>query len=190
LRYKKFEGDKLYFSPIDVNDLEIFTDWMSDETVIRGLGSSNKNLTEMSEKNYLEKIASNPNSHQFSIILKANDKLIGTYSLHEIDFLNGFCLVGGFIGDIEDRNKGYGTEALTMICDYAFNVLNIKNIVGQVYSFNKPSIKSYEKVGFKLAGTIIKNYFYRGNYHDEYYYQMSREDFYKDHKTFVKPLPE
>ena len=50
MRYKKFEGENLYFSPIDSKGYEVFTKWINDETLSRGIGSACLNFSEMAEK--------------------------------------------------------------------------------------------------------------------------------------------
>jgi len=49
-------------------------------------------------------------------------------------------------------DKGYGTEALSLLLDYGFKALNLHNIFLSVYSFNERAKKSYEKIGFKIIG--------------------------------------
>ncbi len=189
MRPKKFEGENLYFSPLDMQDLPTFTRWVNDETLSRGLCNVSQSITELAEKAYLEKACSDVFRYQFSVIKKDNDKIIGTYDLHCVKMLHKNAEVGGFIGEIDERGKGYGTESLRMLCDFGFNVLGLNNLIGRVFSFNYASINSCEKVGFKKVGELKEVYFYNGKFHNELIYQISRDEFYKKWKTFVKPLP-
>lgn len=189
MRYKKFEGENLYFSPLDVNDVQTFTRWINDETLVRGLNSSvSKNISELSEKSYLEKASADMDKYQFSVIKKEDDKLIGSYDLHDIELIHQFAEVGGFIGEIDERGKGYGTEALRMVCDYGFNVLNLRCLIGKIWAFNTASIRPLEKVGFKKVGEIKQRYYYNGKFYTEYTFQITKEEFYKKWETFVKPF--
>ncbi|MBE7075244.1 MAG: GNAT family N-acetyltransferase [Clostridiales bacterium] len=188
MRYKKFEGDNLYFSPLDINDLPLFTKWVNDETLTRGLGNVSLNISELAEKDFLEKAAKDMQRYQFSVITKKDDKLLGTYDLHFVQPYNRYAEVGGFIGEISERGKGYGTEALTMICDFGFNVLNLQTLVARIYSFNIASLRSAQKVGFKQVGRITKRVFYAGNYYDEIILELHNNEFYENHKTYVKPI--
>jgi RimJ/RimL family protein N-acetyltransferase len=58
---------------------------------------------------------------------------------------------GIFIGNKNYWNKGYGTEAMKLLLDYGFNLLNLNNIMLSVYSFNQRATKSYLKCGFKKS---------------------------------------
>ena len=102
--------------------------------------------------------------------------------------LHQLAEVGGFIGEINERGKGYGSETLRMMCDYCFNILNIRNIYVRIFEFNCASRKSAEKVGFKLVGKINEAYYYNGVFYDELFYQISKEQFYAKWDTFVKNI--
>ena len=71
-----------------------------------------------------------------------------------IDNTNKVGEIGIFIGNKKYWGKGYGTEAMELILDFGFNILNLYNITLKVYSYNKPAIRCYEKAGFKEAGRI------------------------------------
>lgn len=188
--YKKLVGDNIYLSPLDMENVELFTRWVNDETLARGLGTIPQIMTELGERDYLEKACKNSNCYQFYIVRKSDDKILGTYSLNEINYTHRFATVGGFIGEIEDRGKGYGTEALTLISDFAFNVLNLRFLLGNIFSFNKASIKSILKVGYKQIGQIKDYYYYRGKYYDRLNFQITKEEFYSLHTTHLLPVEE
>lgn len=190
MRYKKFEGDRVYFSPIDVNDYQTFTKWVNDETLSRGIGSLSSNISELSEKEYLENASKDMNKYQFSVIKKSDDSLIGTYDLHGVSLVHGFAEVGGFIGEPSERGKGYGTESLRMICDFGFNVLDLNCITAGFFEFNYASRRHLEKVGFKKAGEIKERYFLNGVRYSSFIYQITKKEFNSLYKTFLKPLPE
>ena len=77
---------------------------------------------------------------------------MGNCGFIDIDHLNQTAEVGIFIGDKNHWNKGYGTEAITLLLDYGFKSLNLHNIIIRVYSFNERARKCYEKTGFKIIG--------------------------------------
>ena len=82
-----------------------------------------------------------------------------------------------FIGEEENRSKGYGTEALKLLLDYGFNYLNLHSIMLCVMSFNERAIACYKKVGFKEAGRLRENYFLNGKYHDVVYMDILENEF-------------
>ena len=147
--FKKLVGKKCYLSPIDVNDVEKFTEWLNDLEVTQNLIIYPHIISIENEKGFLEKLAK---EHTYSIIDNETNELIGNCGFNDIDNINQTAEVGIFIGNKNYWNNGYGTEALILLMDYGFKALNLHNIFLKVYSFNKRGIKSYEKIGFKIIG--------------------------------------
>lgn len=174
--YKKLEGEKVYFSPMTPDDYQIFTKWINDESTSRGLGNYNSMINEMNEKEYLENICSK-GKNNFAVIDKETNTLIGTYSLELRDEISRRYHVGGFIGEKENRGKGYGTECLKLITKYAFDILNAESIYSGIYSFNETSLHVAKKVGYTVAGRYHNSYYYKGKYHDTICVEMIREDY-------------
>jgi len=147
--FKKMVGKKCYLSPINVNDVEKFTEWLNDLELTVNFTSFDKMINVANEKILLEKISV---EHNYSIIEKETDELLGNCGFFDIDYLNQTAETGIFIGNKSYWNKGYGTEAITLLIDYGFKALNLHNIMIRVYEFNKRAIRSYEKIGFKRFG--------------------------------------
>lgn len=173
--FKKIEGEKVYLSPMNLEDIEKYVKWMNDFSTTDGLGSSSKVTTFESEKSWLINNM-DKKEQQFAIVLKETDKLIGNCGFCDINHLHQKGEVGLFIGEEENRSKGYGTEALSLLVEYGFNYLNLKNIMLKVFSFNKRAIKSYEKVGFKVFGKRTEVYYLNGKWYDEYFMEILRKE--------------
>lgn len=173
---KKLVGDRIYLSPRNSEDFEIFTHWLSDFQITDYLGRSAALATFNDEKEYLEKGITD-SKRNFAIVTLEDDKLIGTVSLEGIDRLNRTAELGIFIGDENYRNNGYGTEAIKLILDYGFNYENLNNIELHLMSFNERALKCYEKCGFKEYGRRRKCKFINGNYYDSIHMDILAEEF-------------
>lgn len=77
-----------------------------------------------------------------AIISKDGDKHIGSNKIGPINRINNFADVGLIIGDKSFGNKGFATEALKLIVDYAFNKLKIRKLTAGIYANNIGSIKA------------------------------------------------
>ena len=142
--FKKIVGERIYLSPRNVEDVEIFTEWLNDFYITDYIGRSHQTMTLQEEKAYLEKNQDDKNT--FVIVDSTTDQMIGTIGLHCIDNINRTATLGIFIGDKNYWSKGYGTEAIQLILDFGFNYLNLNNIDLTLMEFNQRALKCYEKV--------------------------------------------
>lgn len=162
--YKKLVGDRIYLSPRNAEDYEIFAEWLNDFQIADYVQRSGLIISNTAEKEFLE-TNNNPEA-TFSIIDLKTDKIIGSISIEQIDHLHRRGTLGIFIGDANYRDNGYGTEAIRLILEYGFKYLNLNNINLDVMAFNTRDIKCYEKCGFKMAGTRRQASYINGKYYD------------------------
>ena len=81
-------------------------------------------------------------------LIQNDDEIIGSFELDFIDREEKTCAVCRYLIKEECRSQGFGTEALKIIVQYAFNDLNMKRINLSVYDFNVGAYKCYKKAGF------------------------------------------
>ncbi len=174
--FRKMTGEKCYLSPIDVDDAGKYTEWLNDYETTRYLTLATMNITVQSEKDVLNRLA---REHNYAIVDLNTDTLIGNCGLLDVDHINRTAEVGIFIGDKEYLGKGYGREALSLLIDYAFSVLNLRNIMLRVYSFNERAVNSYKAIGFRLMGKRRKALIRDGKEHDILFFDLLEPDFRK-----------
>jgi RimJ/RimL family protein N-acetyltransferase len=149
-----FESQDIRFGPIDhEKDPEIESRWTHDSEFMRLMETNPARPTSaaMIRKQYekLEKqIDENKNLYHFMIRAKADDRLIGKAAVQWIEWANsnGFLRLG--IGSAEDRSKGYGTQALSMLLRFAFAELNLFRVSAIVAEYNTGAVALLEKFGF------------------------------------------
>ncbi len=104
-------------------------------------------------------------------ICDVQDSLVGLIDLFDFDPKNRRAGLGIVIANEEDRNKGYGSEAISILCDYAFKILDLRQIYANVGEENKSSIKLFKKLGFELGGIKKDWILFQGRYKNEYFFQ-------------------
>ena len=77
-----------------------------------------------------------------------DDEKIGQITYHKID--KGEVTVDILIYDNSNRNHGYGTSALKLMCAYLEEKYHVQKIWMDIPSSNHRAIKAYEKAGFNL----------------------------------------
>lgn len=163
--FKKLEGKRIYLSPMNKDDIEIFTKWLNDSKVTDNINATTKLTTLETENNWFDNLK-NSKDYVFSIVTQKEDKLIGNCSINKIDNISGTTELGIMIGEEENRSKGYGFETLRLLLDYCFNQLNMHNVCLRVLSINERAIKCYKKVGFKEVGRNREVRFHNGKWYD------------------------
>lgn len=173
--FKKIVGERIYLSPRNTEDAEVFTEWLNDFETTDYIGRSCMLFTLEAEKKYLE---DNANAEAtFSIIDMKKDKMIGVVGIENINHIKRIGTLGVFIGDKAYRENGYGTEAIRLVLDYGFNYLNLNNIKLDVLEFNKRAIACYKKCGFKEYGRRRQSEFLNGKYYDIIEMDILAEEF-------------
>jgi RimJ/RimL family protein N-acetyltransferase len=173
--FKKLEGKSIYLSPMSTEDAERYAEWLNDLEVTFFLNMARKTLSLEKEKEYLQRIVKEEN--MFAIIVKDKDRLIGNCGIHQVDGINRTAELGIFIGDKSCWGKGYGEEAVRLVLDYGFNILNLRNIMLRVFSFNKRARRCYEKCGFKTIGSRRKALVYGSREYDIIFMDILSSEF-------------
>ncbi|MBT8235195.1 MAG: GNAT family N-acetyltransferase [Bacteroidia bacterium] len=94
-------------------------------------------------------------------ICNNENRLLGLIDLFDFDPGHMRAGVGIVILESEDRNHGIGTEALTLLLDYAFATLNLHQVYANVGKDNEGSLHLFTKLGFEQIG-IKKDWIRRG----------------------------
>jgi len=177
--FPKISGKRIYLSPINPDDAELFTKWGNDPEVAKTLGAYPHMRSLPSERKALEETSDS--RHSFVIVLKENDELLGSTSLKNIDNLNRNATLGLFIGEAERRGKGYGAETIRLLLGYGFDVLNLNNVMLYVHGDNVQGIACYKKVGFKEIGRRREAIIKGGRFLDDVCMDILANDFKEKH---------
>lgn len=173
--FKKLIGRKCYLSPICPEDALQFTKWLNDTETSIGLMTTRFLIEPLEEEEILKKLQKEP--YNFSVIDKETDELLGNAGLMNIDWIDRKAEVGLFLGDPERLGKGYGSDALSLLLDFGFHILNLHNIYLKVYEYNRIARRCYEKVGFREAGRLRESKRIGGKVYDEIYMDILAGEF-------------
>jgi RimJ/RimL family protein N-acetyltransferase len=156
-----------------------FMRWDGDTECYRLAGGNPVYVwSEKKIKEFIEKDAekNEPNAIRFSVRTLADDKLIGNVSLWVSSWTHSEAWVGIVIGEREYWGKGYGTDAMRLIVQYGFMEANLRRISLALHSYNGRALKSYEKVGFKMEGTMREEVLREGRRSDTFFMGILREE--------------
>jgi RimJ/RimL family protein N-acetyltransferase len=116
------------------------------------------------------------------LVIETDGTLIGAMVLRNQENLpSRSATFGILIGDPAYLDRGYGTEASTLLLDYAFAVLGYHKINLDVFEYNARAQAMYEKLGFVLEGRRRENHWSRGRFWDEILMGVTAEEWWAKH---------
>lgn len=162
-----FESSKIRLRKMVKEDADLYHTWRNDMEVM-GYTNPFLDLHPVEEtREFVEHVILGSDSSKSYIILeKQDDTPVGVTSLINIDYKNrnAECIID--IGNRDSWGKGYGSEALKLLLDYAFYEMNLHRIYLKVFSFNQRAIHLYQKMGFQHEGNSRQSLFREGKWHD------------------------
>jgi RimJ/RimL family protein N-acetyltransferase len=150
--YKKLVGTQCYLSPMTIEDAQAQARWENDLAVALPLGDEAFTLIGLERMQEHVSHAIQNQSPVFSIVDLASDAVIGRCMLFAVDAVNRSAMLGIMIGEPEFQNRGYGAEAIRLLLDFGFNLLNLESVMLGVFAYNARAIACYRKVGFREIG--------------------------------------
>lgn len=90
--------------------------------------------------------------YAFAMYERKTMRLIGFVDLRNINYRQRTAELGLMIGEHDCWGKGFGTETLYLVLDYAFTVLGLHNIMLSTAGYNERALRTYRRVGFREIG--------------------------------------
>ncbi|RLG51668.1 MAG: N-acetyltransferase [Thermoproteota archaeon] len=182
-------GKKVGLAVLSREHLDKFVKWVNDPEVTVYLNIQ-KVFTLEDELEWYEQVRKSGRDRVFAIVELESKRVIGVIGLHRISYYNRNAELGIFIGEKELWGQGYGEEAVKLMLDYAFNVLNLHMVYLRVKDFNRRAISCYRKVGFREAGRIRDMALQPDGYHDVILMDILEEEFNSRYESFYKRIQE
>ncbi|MDF9847429.1 MULTISPECIES: GNAT family protein [unclassified Paenibacillus] len=158
-------GERVYLRPLNREDAEVYYHMFFGEET-RRLTGTQKHINKEQISAYIDRKAGDDSGVLLLIALKENDEVIGDIAIQDMDRGNRTANLRLAIGEERHQNRGYGREALLLMLEYGFGILNLHRIELEVYTFNSRAEHVYESVGFVREGVRRQTLFYNHEYHD------------------------
>ena len=175
-----FKGKLVRLAGIDPEEVsKSFARWNRDSEYKRLLDSDPPRLhSAKATKDWLEKhIEEEPeNTYWFAVRALEDDRLLGDIDLAVINWGSRDAFLGIGIGERAFWGKGYGSDALVVVLQYAFLELNLRRVSLNVFEYNQRAVRSYEKAGFKMEGRERQAVQREGRRYDVLHMGLLREE--------------
>ncbi len=166
------KGGNIYLRAMEMEDLD-FLYILENNPFLWEISGTNVPYSKHVLKMYLE------NAHrdiydvkQLRLCICRNGHTpIGLIDLFDFDPKNLRAGIGIVVLEEAHRNKGVGTEAISLLCDYAFSNLNLRQLYANVVEGNLASLHVFRKLGFTEVG-VKKDWIFSANgFKDEILFQ-------------------
>lgn len=167
------KGEKIFLRALEPDDLDFLFSVENDEEFWE-VSSTNAPFSKFILKQYLE------NSHkdiyevkQLRLVICANDGCpAGFIDLFDFEPQHRRAALGIVIKSKLHRQKGFGAEALDLLCKYSFTHLGLHQVYANVGVDNVSSRSLFEKAGFENTAQKKDWVLVNGTFKDELLYQL------------------
>lgn len=167
-------GKNVFLRKLEKGDLERTWVWLHMQDVYDKIGVSVP-FSHSQQEAWFEKTDKATDKFVFAVC-RCNDSLhLGNVSIDSIDSKHRNARLSIFLADSESRGKGYGSEALNLLIEYAFDFLNLHKVWVKMDTDDPRVVRFYEKCGFIQEGVLKQHEFKNGKYIDKILFAKIRE---------------
>jgi diamine N-acetyltransferase len=173
-------GERVALGPLDLEMVSTFEQWANNLRTVELGGDDPRPLTTEAVAAGWGPLLRGERADWlgFAIYAQPDLRLIGHANLRDFSNSHGTAEIGITLGDVGERGRGYGTETVQLLLDYAFQHLNVWNVWLDTAAYNPGAIRAYEKAGFREIGRRRGARVVAGARHDIVLMDCTRDDFY------------
>ncbi|HSF07594.1 MAG TPA: GNAT family protein [Methylomirabilota bacterium] len=186
-------GRRVYLRTLVPADLESLSEWADTPFLERMVGSEFLRTFKHAydkDPSFYEAVLSDPS--QVVLVIMAVDqreprwkKPLGLVRLFSIHVQEGYAFLETLLGDQQAIRHGFGVEAGKLICAYGMDVLGLRRIEAKVYEYNRLSVNSLLRHGFRQEGVLRKAGFFGGEHYNVLVFGILREELEAQRETEV-----
>ena len=162
---RKTALEPVFLRALELDDLDRTYKWHNDPELYKMLVGPFHYVSRATEEEWLRnKQTYSSQEVNLAICLTENSQHIGNIYLRNINWIAHHGEVHLFIGETGERSKGYGQTAIRLLSEYAQHDLGLFRLYAFILGDNKPSIKMFEKCGWKVEANLRKHAFKGGKF--------------------------
>lgn len=151
---RKLKGERVELRRHDRKNYPLYGEWYGDPEIWNLTSWRSAPIGPSAVERLFEEREMSSLDDSFAIHRRGEKKPLGVISLINISEPNASADLSIIVGSEDDRHKGYGTEAIRLLLDYAFDDLGLRRIGLSVFQFNEQAIAAYRKLGFSEEGRM------------------------------------
>ena len=169
-------GALVYLRPLEPDDAETVHRWYEDSRIATLMGDPPRSLAWRRQRYDAGSAEEGGTVYRFVICRLEDDVAVGRTDLFEIDRLHGSAAFGITIGDPALWGRGYGTDAVNALVDFALGQLRLERIWLDTDADNERAQAVYTKAGFVREGRLRHSFFQDGRWSDDVRMAMIRDE--------------
>lgn len=149
---------KISLRPLEPDDIDMLYQWENNMDIWEISNTKTPYSKYILAKYISESAKDIYETKQVRLIIQKEDGTpVGAVDLFDFEPYHLRAGVGILIQKTDDQNKGYATDTLQALSNYAFETLGLKQLFANIAADNEKSIYVFEKAGFEKVG-IKKNW--------------------------------
>lgn len=152
----RLENDEIRLRALEPDDLPLLYAWENDD-LFWAEGNSLAPYSRFVLRQYIEEQQAldifSSKQLRLMVELKSEHRAIGTIDLFDFDPFHGRAGVGILI-DKDFQSRGFASQALDLLCGYAFRLLRLHQLYCHVNEGNEASIRLFKGAGFEVCGCL------------------------------------
>ncbi|MBL0329367.1 MAG: GNAT family N-acetyltransferase [Bacteroidetes bacterium] len=149
----KLKGKIVSLRAIEPSDIDVLYQWENDTETWNVSNTQTPYLCFV-----LEQYIASAHQDIYSVkqlrlmICNEEERAVGSIDLFDFDPNHLRAGIGILVADKSDRKKGYAFDALNVLVDYCFSILNLHQLYCNITIDNEASILLFQKQGFQVTG--------------------------------------
>lgn len=170
-------GERVALGPIREDLLPLYERWENDFQVIRTHIQLPMPMTAEVMRRWFERVQTGTERIPFTVYDCEAMQPIGLSGLMNVDFRNRTAELHITIAEASYRGRGYGTETVRLVLDYAFTALGLRNVMLTAVDYNHAGLRVYQKIGFREIGRRREAFLIGSKFRDIVYMDILAGEF-------------
>ena len=162
---RRSKETRVVLGPVTMTDAPVLFRWINDRELVLH-SAAYRPVHEGSHREWVKGLSQRRDLVAFGIRMRRSQRLIGVCQLTAINAVSRSADLQIRIGDAAARGKGLGLEAVRLLVAFGFRDLNLHRVSLQVLATNRRAVRTYERAGFQLEGTLRDAAFVDGRFVD------------------------
>ena len=177
-------SQRVTLKPLTESDMPYFVKWYSDPEILR-LNCEVEPWTPEKFTQWYRNICHDANKVWFTIVVNANQRVIGDAGLLRMFTPWKTTDMGVVIGEKDMWRQGYGTDAGRRLLQYAFDDLGFHRVAIVVMGFNTRALRFWTRLGFQQEGVWRDGYYCDNQYSDSIMMSILEDEYRQKYDSVV-----